>query len=86
MPNESKPEFDAWSEAIAREIVRLNEGAVLVGHSIGGTILIHTVARQPRLLKGIAAIGLIAAPFIGDGGWPGDNVAPGLDWSRHFPR
>jgi hypothetical protein len=81
MPNESNPDFRAWSEATAQQIARLNEDAILVGHSIGGTILIHTVAEQPRLLNGIAAICLIAAPFIGDGGWPSHDIAPDPDWA-----
>lgn len=81
MTNEGEPEFTVWSEDIAQQIAQLNKGAIIVGHSIGGTILIHTVAKQPRLLKGVTAICLIAAPFIGDGGWPSDDIVPGLDWA-----
>jgi pimeloyl-ACP methyl ester carboxylesterase len=81
MPNEGNPEFGAWRDAIAREIRELSEGAVLVGHSIGGTILVHTVARQPRLLTGVTAVCLIAAPFVGDGGWTSDELAPAVDWA-----
>ncbi len=81
MPNEGDPEFTVWSEAIAQQIALLSEGAILVGHSIGGTVLVHTVARQPRLLSRITAICLIAAPFIGNGGWPSDDIVPGPDWA-----
>ncbi|MEZ5777728.1 MAG: alpha/beta fold hydrolase [Paracoccaceae bacterium] len=81
MPNEDNPEFASWGEAIAREVPGLNDGAILVGHSIGGTILVHTVTRQPRLLGGIAAVCLIAAPFVGDGGWRSDEFTPASDWA-----
>jgi pimeloyl-ACP methyl ester carboxylesterase len=33
-------------------------------------------------LKNIAAICLIAAPFVGDGGWPSDDIAAGRDWAK----
>lgn len=81
MPNEENPEFGTWRDAITREIFELNEGAVLVGHSIGATILVHTLARQPRLVKGISAVCLIAAPFVGDGGWTSGDLIPASDWA-----
>jgi predicted alpha/beta hydrolase family esterase len=81
MPNEEDPNFGAWSAALEREIAQLDDGAILVGHSIGGTILIHAVTNQPQLLRHIAAICLITAPFAGDGGWPSDDIVPGRDWA-----
>ena len=84
MPNECAPSFKAWSATIGREIARLDDGAILVGHSIGGTILIHALAEQPKLLRNIAAIYLIAAPFVGDGGWPSADIVPRRDWTALF--
>jgi predicted alpha/beta hydrolase family esterase len=81
MPDEADPDFGAWSARLEREIAQLGDGAVLVGHSIGGTILIHAVAKQPELLRHIAAIFLIAPPFVGKGGWPSDDIAPAPDWA-----
>ena len=81
MPDEGDPDFGAWSARLEREIAQLRDGAVLVGHSIGGTILIHAVAKQPELLSRIAAIFLIAPPFVGKGGWPSDDIAPAPDWA-----
>jgi pimeloyl-ACP methyl ester carboxylesterase len=81
MPDEADPSFGTWSALLEREIPRLEDGAVLVGHSIGGTVLIHTLAQQPDLLRHIAAICLIAAPFVGDGGWQSDDIVPPMDWA-----
>ncbi|MFC3165018.1 alpha/beta fold hydrolase [Ciceribacter thiooxidans] len=79
MPDEDDPGFRTWSTAIAAEIARLAPGAILVGHSVGGTIAIHTLAKRPALLRDLAAVFLLAAPYVGDGGWPSDeiDVAPG---------
>jgi predicted alpha/beta hydrolase family esterase len=44
MPNEDDPKFAEWKVAIGREIAKLDDGAILVGHSLGGTLLIHALA------------------------------------------
>src|SRR4029453_7077564 len=46
MPDEDDPKFAKWKPAIGREIAGLDEGAVLIGHSIGGTMLVHALAEQ----------------------------------------
>ncbi len=81
MLNEEDPSFGAWSAGLEREIAHLDDSAILVGHSIGGTILIHAVTKHPQLLRDITAICLIAAPFVGGGGWPSDDIIPGRDWA-----
>jgi predicted alpha/beta hydrolase family esterase len=81
MPNEADPSFRAWSALLEREISQPDDGAILIGHSLGGTILIHALAQQPELLRHIDAICLIAAPFVGDGGWPSDDIVLRRDWA-----
>ncbi len=70
MPAEDDPSYARWSAAIRHEIAALNDGAVVAGHSVGGTIMIHAIAEHPPERE-FAAIVLIAAPFVGEGGWPG---------------
>jgi predicted alpha/beta hydrolase family esterase len=75
MPDEADPSYAAWKSAIAGEIARLDDGAILVGHSIGATILINTLADAPTTRK-LAGVVLVAAPFVGAGGWPSDEIKP----------
>jgi hypothetical protein len=72
MPDEGDPGYARWSAAIRGEMADLDDGAVVAGHSAGAAILVNTVAERPPG-KGLAAIVLIAAPFVGPGGWPGDE-------------
>jgi predicted alpha/beta hydrolase family esterase len=72
MPDEGDPSYARWSAAIRREMADLDDGAVVAGHSVGAAILINALAEQPPQ-RGLAAIVLIAAPFVGDGGWPSDE-------------
>ena len=75
MPNEAEPSYAAWKPALVEEIVGLGDGAIVVGHSIGGTILINVLAELPAAHE-LSAVLLIAAPFVGAGGWPSDDIAP----------
>jgi predicted alpha/beta hydrolase family esterase len=68
MPDEADPSFDRWSTAIRREIADLDDDSVLVGHSVGAAILINALVAQPSGPR-LRAIVLIAAPFVGEGGW-----------------
>jgi len=75
MPDEANPDAGAWKKAIDRELRQLEDGVVLVGHSIGGAVLIDHLADGAGPAKP-AGIFLIATPFIGDGGWPSDDLRP----------
>ena len=78
MPNEDEPDYPKWKAAIGREMAKLGDGAILIGHSIGGTMLIHALAEEPPKMRPGAVL-LLSAPFVGEGGWPSDDIAPKRD-------
>jgi pimeloyl-ACP methyl ester carboxylesterase len=84
MPDEGDPSYARWSAAIRHELAGLDDGAVVAGHSVGATILINTLAEQPPQRR-IGAIVLIAAPFVGEGGWPNDEFEPASDLGARLP-
>ena len=85
MPGEDDPSFAAWRATLQTELASLHDGAIVVGHSIGGTIVINVLAQQPPTLK-FGAIFLIAAPFVGKGGWPSDDWEPVKELGGKLPR
>lgn len=85
MPDEDDPSLARWSAAIGREMTTLEDGAVVVGHSIGASILIDVLADRPPNPE-LAAIVLIAAPFVGPGGWPGDEFELPPDLGGRLPQ
>ncbi len=85
MPDEEDPSYARWSAAIRREMAALDDGAVLAGHSVGGTILINTLAERP-LQRQFSLIVLIAAPFVGPGGWPSDEFELPHDLGARLPQ
>jgi hypothetical protein len=84
MPDEGDPSYARWSGAIRREMANLDDGAVVAGHSVGATILINALAEQQPQTR-LEAIVLIAAPFVGEGGWPSDEFELASDLGARLP-
>ena len=84
MPDEAEPLYPSWKAALLRELDDLDDGAILIGHSIGGTFLIHLIAEQAAKTKPGAVL-LIAPPFLGEGGWPAEGTDPRTDLANGLP-
>lgn len=84
LPAEDDPSEGSWGPAIRHEIAALDDGAVAIGHSVGGTILVHVLADEPPEVR-LAAIALLATPFVGSGGWPGDEFELPADLGARLP-
>jgi pimeloyl-ACP methyl ester carboxylesterase len=81
MPNEADPSYPAWKTALEHEIAALDNAAILVGHSVGGTILINALAEQAPERK-LAGVFLVSAPFVGPGGWPSEDISRSGIWAH----
>jgi predicted alpha/beta hydrolase family esterase len=85
MPNEGEPSYGAWRQCLLAELAGMSGGAVLVGHSLGGSILMKLVA-EGAVRGSIAGIVLIAAPFWGkDNGWRWPEVELQPDADTRLP-
>jgi predicted alpha/beta hydrolase family esterase len=84
MPEDDDPGVETWIPAIRRELAALEDGAVVVGHSIGATLLVYALESAPpnRPLGGIV---LLAAPFVGQGGWHDDDFEFTTETGRRLP-
>jgi len=85
MPDEADPTYAMWKRALQMEFAALSSGAILIGHSVGGTILIHVLAESSPPAS-LGAICLIAAPFMGTGGWESDDIEAQPDLADRLPR
>ena len=55
MPNEADPQLRTWRPVLERELAALRADGVIVGHSVGGTLMLHVLgdsklARKPRTM------------------------------------
>jgi hypothetical protein len=84
MPDEADPQYATWKPALLDAFDGLSDGAILVGHSVGGTILLHVLAEVAIGFRPGMVI-VIAPPFAGEGGWPADGL-PGGDLASDLPQ
>lgn len=84
MPDEDSPEYEAWKEQISRDLAELDDGAVLVGHSLGASILLKYVS-EGNTERPIAGMFLVATPYWGAGDWEVEEYALQSDFASRLP-
>lgn len=84
MPHEDDPTMATWRPVLVKELAALRDGDIVVGHSVGGTMVISVIAELPPDAD-LGAIMLISAPFIGKGGWKSDDMQPQADLGARLP-
>jgi len=68
MPDADHPEYEAWKNQIAKELSALDDEVILVGHSLGGSILLKHLSEE-NVERPVAGIFLIAIPYWGAKDW-----------------
>jgi predicted alpha/beta hydrolase family esterase len=84
MPDEDSPEYEAWKDRIAKELTALDGEVILVGHSLGGSILLKYLSEE-KLVKPVAGIFLIAPPYWGAEDWEVSEYALRDDFASKLP-
>lgn len=81
MPDPEDPQYPEWQKKLKEEIASLEDGAVLVGHSIGGSALLKFLSEEQHG-KSFAKLITIAAPFWGiDDEWELKDFALAEDFA-----
>lgn len=74
MPDQDSATYADWKAPIERELATFDEPAILVGHSVGASVLLKYLAEQP-LGKPLPSVFLLATPFWGaDEFWKWDEA------------
>lgn len=68
MPDEENAPYEQWKHQIEKELATMQGPIILIGHSVGASILIKCMSEM-EVKKAIAGIFLIANPFWGGNGW-----------------
>lgn len=84
MPDEDSPEYEAWRDQISRELAVLDGEVVLVGHSLGASILLKYLSEE-KMEKPVAGIFLVATPYWGADDWEVDEYALQKDFASKLP-
>jgi hypothetical protein len=85
MPNEVDPDYKVWKQRIYEELAAMGNGAILVGHSIGASVVIKLLTDRD-LEQQLAGVFLIATPFWYDHEiWRWEDVELPADAATRLP-
>ncbi len=85
MPSEESATYADWKAQIAAELANLDDEVILVGHSVGGSVLLKYLSEE-QVENSIAGLFLIAAPsFGGDAEWRYDELTLPEDVAAKIP-
>lgn len=68
MPDEENAPYQQWKGVIARELAGTHAELILIGHSVGGSVLLKCMS-ELETDKRILGMFLLAVPFWGGDGW-----------------
>jgi predicted alpha/beta hydrolase family esterase len=85
MLNEDRPEYVAWKNQIARELSALDGEVILVGHSLGASILLKYLSEE-EVEKPVAGLFLIAPPYWGAEEWEVSEYELQEDFASKLPK
>ena len=84
MPDEGSPEDNAWMAQISGELASRDGRVLLVGHSVGGSILLKYLLKED-IAKSIAGIFLISIPYWGPEDEEGEEYALHEGFASRLP-
>jgi predicted alpha/beta hydrolase family esterase len=85
MPDEDRPEYGAWKDQIAKELAALDGEVILVGHSLGASMLLKYLSEE-NVKKPVAGIFLIAPPYWGAEDWGVSEYALQENFASKLPK
>lgn len=68
MPDEDDASYELWKSQIEQEVATMPGPLILVGHSVGASVLLKTLT-EIEVKKPLVGIFLLATPFWGGDGW-----------------
>lgn len=84
MPDEDSLEYKAWKNQIAKELAAMDGEVILVGHSLGASVLLKYLSEE-RVGKPVAGLFLVAVPYWGAEDWEVKEYTLREDFASRLP-
>jgi hypothetical protein len=68
MPHPEKPSYALWKTALQQELEKLDSDVILIGHSLGASVVLKYL-QETKPAPACKALFLLAAPFWGKADW-----------------
>jgi uncharacterized protein len=79
------PEYESWKEQIASELAALDGDVILVGHSLGASVLLKYLSEE-KVEKPVSGLFLVASPYWGAEDWEVSEYALQDGFASRLPR
>lgn len=83
MPDADHPRHEQWKAAILQQLAALGSETIVVGHSLGASLLLKVLSEETT---SAAAVFLIATPYWRAEDWEVDEYALRDDFATHLPQ
>lgn len=84
MPTPEDPKYIEWKDQIEKELKVLKGEVILVGHSLGGSVLLKLLSEETYNIK-ISGLFVVAAPYWGiDKDWQRQDFILQEDFDQHL--
>jgi uncharacterized protein len=84
MPEPENPRYEHWKQKIEKEMAMIDGEVILVGHSLGGSVLLKYLSEE-KFNKPIAGLFLIATAYWGVKDWEIDEYILQKDFAKKLP-
>lgn len=86
MPNPENPEYTLWKAQLDKEFALLDGEALLIGHSLGGSVLLKYLSEKTIHLP-ISGLFMVAAPYWGkDEDWQAEDYTLSDNFTLKLPQ
>lgn len=85
MPDPEFPAYESWKEEIGKEMAAADDGVVVVGHSLGGSVVLKFLSEE-RCETLIGGLCIVAAPYWGMPDWQVDEYMLSSGFAGKLPR
>ena len=84
MPSPDAPSYQAWSTKLRQEFQQVHGEIALVGHSLGGSVLLKFLSEE-KIPNRISGIFLVSAPFWGSKNWNMEEFVLKKEFAKYLP-
>jgi predicted alpha/beta hydrolase family esterase len=84
MPDADNPHYQPWRDRIDQQLETMDEEMILVGHSLGGSVLLKYLA-EGSYRTPVRGLFLVSVPSWGPDGWAYDEYAAPPDVGSRLP-
>jgi len=85
MPDTENPRYHSWKAKLENEFAQLGKDVILIGHSLGGTVLLKYLSEEKQDVR-IAGLFLISIPHWGAKDWEIDEFTLDKNFVSKLPR